>query len=270
MNSDQQLVDRLDAVWVAIDELGAQLTEAEWKVPTECPGWTVQDNLVHLSALELMLLGRPLPTAAVADDLPHVKNDIGRVNEEAVESRRAWTGAAAWAEFHAVTRERIAVLRELDDDGFGADSWTPVGPGAVRDLLAFRIFDSWVHEQDMRRAVGRPGDFDSPPAEHSLSMMVDAMPYVIGKKAGVPDGCTVVLTLTGPLARTITVGVVGRRARLLDGPGGTPTVLLTTDTQTFVRLACGRVEPAAVTAAVTIEGDEQLGRRVLDQLNYLF
>ena len=36
-----------------------------------------------------------------------------------------------------------------------------MGPGTVRDLLPFRIFDSWVHEQDMRRAVHRAGNLDS-------------------------------------------------------------------------------------------------------------
>ena len=97
------------------------------------------------------------------DDLPHVKNDIGRANERWIESRRAWTGADALAEFVAVTDARIAQLRALDDAGFTADSWTPQGPGTVLQLVGFRIFDSWVHEQDMRGRLDRPGDLDSPP-----------------------------------------------------------------------------------------------------------
>jgi uncharacterized protein (TIGR03083 family) len=272
MATDEELVDVLDEVWAGIDALGAKLSETEWKQPTDCPGWSVQDNLVHISTVELMLLGRPVATVEVSDGLPHVKNDIGKSNERAVESRRAWRGADALAEFHTVTRERIQILRTLDEAGFGADSWTPVGPGTVRDLLRFRVFDAWVHGQDMRRAVDRPGDLDSPPAELALAMMLDAMPYVIGKKAGVPGGSTVVLVLTGPLARTAAIGVVDGRARLLDEPVDEPSVSITMETETFERLACGRLEPAeALTAGqAAIAGDRELGGRILDELNYLF
>ena len=118
----------------------------------------------------------------------------------------------------------MASLRALDEAGFGADSWTPMGPGTVRDLLGFRVFDAWVHEQDMRRAVGDPGDLESAAAEEALTMMFDAMPYVVGKKVGAPDGCTVVFLLTGPLARAVSIGVVDGRARRLDDRPEVPTV----------------------------------------------
>ena len=34
---------------------------------------------------------------------------------------------------------------------------TPVGPGTYGLFMEIRVFDCWVHEQDVRRAVGRPG-----------------------------------------------------------------------------------------------------------------
>ena len=186
----------------------------------------VQDNLVHITALERFILGDPLPAEDVPEDLPHVKNDVGRSNERWVESRRAWTGADALAEFVATTDARIAQLRQLDDDGFAADSWTPMGPGTVAQLLGFRIFDSWVHEQDMRGALERPGDLDSPAARFSIGMMLDVLPYVVGKKVGAPDGSTVVLTLTGPIVTSTAVATTDGRARLVDPVPEVPTVSL--------------------------------------------
>ena len=85
MATDQQLVDMLEELWASIAELGSGLDEVEWKRPTECPGWTVQDNLVHITALERFILGDPLPSEDVPEDLPHVKNDIGRANERWIE-----------------------------------------------------------------------------------------------------------------------------------------------------------------------------------------
>jgi predicted lipid carrier protein YhbT len=43
-------------------------------------------------------------------------------------------------------------------------------------------------------------------------------------------------------------------------------------TETFARLATGRVDPDAARNAgdVTIQGDVELGARVVDNMNYLF
>jgi uncharacterized protein (TIGR03083 family) len=270
--ANTELVDMLEQVWGSMAALGASLDEAEWKAPSECPGWTVQDNLVHITALERFILGDPLPSHDVPDELPHVKNDVGRSNERWIESRRAWTGADALAEFVATTEARIAQLRALDDDGFAADSWTPTGPGTVAQLLGFRIFDSWVHEQDMRGGLERPGDLDSAAARFSTGMMLDVLPYVVGKKAGAPDGSTVVLTLSGPIATTTAVAVTEGRARPLDAVPDLPTVSLSFASDEYARLACGRRDPgeALVVGSVAIEGDVELGGALVRQLNYMF
>jgi uncharacterized protein (TIGR03083 family) len=269
--NDQELVDVLEEVWQSIETLGEDLREDDWKRHTELPRWTVQDNLVHISAVESMSLGRPWRDHR-ASDLSHVQNDIGRANENAVDSRRMWSGAEALAEFRVLTEERITQLRALDEAGFGGDSWTPAGPGTVRDLIPFRIFDSWVHEQDMRRAVDRPGDLDSRAAQLAQGMIADAMPFVVGKKVAPPDGTTVVFRVTGALPREIAVVVDGGRATPLDEPPARPTVRLTLDSVCFERLACGRVDPELTLDAgeVRLDGDVDLGRRIVAEMNYMF
>src|SRR5436189_1430998 len=269
--NDHDLVDVLEEVWRSIETLGEDLRDDEWNRPTELPRWTVQDNLVHISAVESMSLGRPWRDHK-ASDLAHVQNDVGRANEHAVDSRRAWSGAQVLAEFHELAKERIAQLRALDEAGFGGDSWTPVGPGTVRDLLPFRIFDSWVHEQDMRRAVHRPGDLDSRAARLAQGMIADAMPLVVGKKVAPPEGSSVVFSVTGALPREFAVVVGGGRAKLLDPVPAQPTVRLTMDGVGFERLACGRLDPKLALDAgeVRIAGHTDLGRRVVGEMNYMF
>jgi len=95
---------------------------------------------------------------------------------------------------------------------------------------------------------------------------------VVGKKAGAPEGSTVVFSLHGPLARDLVIAVHDGRAKLVDEPTTEPTVVLTMGTETFARLAAGRIDPgAAVTAGdVTFTGDDVLGRRIVENLNYLF
>ena len=115
-------------------------------------------------------------------------------------------------------------------------------------------------------------NLDSPAAAHSLGMMVGVLPYVVGKKAGAPDGSTVVVELTGPLPRTAAVEVVEGRARPLVTPPELPTTTLTVASDVFARLACGRIDPAEalVAGAVAINGDVDLGGEIVQQLNYMF
>jgi hypothetical protein len=78
--------------------------------------------------------------------------------------------------------------------------------------------------------------------------------------------------ISGPFARTFTVAVAGGRARVVDELDGAPTVTIATDGETFVRLTCGRVEPgdALGSGRVHLGGDTTLGRRVVEELNFLF
>ena len=162
--SDQATVANMERVWSAIIALGSTCTEQEWKTPTDCPGWTVQDQLAHMLGSESRLLGLPVPDHT-PQNLSHVKNEFGQRNEVWVDWYRSWSGVQVLQRFQEVTGERLKVLRAMRPEDFAAPTQTPIGPGTMRDLLHIRIFDAWVHEQDMRRAVKRPGDLEGPVLE---------------------------------------------------------------------------------------------------------
>jgi len=268
--NDEALVDALDAVWSSLAELGDTLHEREWMIETECPGWTVQDNLAHVIGIEATILGRPTPEHEPAGG-PHIKNDVGAGNEVWVDWYRRRSGVEVLADFRAITGERLAQLRAPGYD-FGTDAWTPVGPGTVRELLPFRVFDSWIHEQDMRRALGRPGDADSAAASLSLDRIEAVMPMVVGKKVGPPDGTVVAFTVRGPVGRAFAISVTGGRAAFCDSVPAEASAHLEMDADTFVRLASGRGDPESILAsgAVTLAGDPKLGRAVAERMNFLF
>jgi len=264
--TDRELVDALEEVWSSMRAVGTELVEGEWSAPTDCPGWTVQDVFAHIVGIEEVSMGHDAPHVDVPD-YDHVTSDIGRMNEVWVESMRSMTGSDVLDRFTIVTEARLAELCTLDEAGFGADSWTPAGPGTVRDLIPFRIFDSWVHEQDIRRAVDRPGGLDGTGAAVTLERCVGSMGYVVGKSARAPDGTTVRFDLLEPLARSFSVGVEGGRGSLLDEDPDDPTVTVVTSGDTFVRLACGRA--TATDAEITATGDAELGAAILANLRFL-
>ncbi len=268
--SEQAVVDKMEAVWKSITELCTPLTEAEWKTGTDCPGWSVQDQLSHLVGAERHFMGYPRPDHTPAD-LSHVKNESGERNEAVVDFRRSWSGAKVLEEFREVTAERLNMLRNASAADFAVEMQTPLGPGTLLSLIEIRAFDAWAHEQDMRRALMRPGHLEGPVAEHSVGRCASAIPFVVGRKSQAPDGSTVVFDITGSAGRILTVGVDGKRANVLDTPPANPTVKLTMDVETFACLGCGRWDPEETLQAnkVGIEGDRALGETIIRQINFM-
>ena len=129
--------------------------------------------------------------------------------------------------------------------------------------MTVRVFDSWVHEQDVRRALDRPGGDGNVASEIALDHVQRAMPFVVGKKAGCADGTAVRFDVAGPGhdARAFTIAVEGGRARPV-GDEVAPTVTLSLSSIDFMRLGCGRTTSAQVEAAgaVGVDGDAAGGR----------
>jgi uncharacterized protein (TIGR03083 family) len=269
---DQAVADALADVWASLAKLGTDLDAAQWKLPTDCPGWTVQDNLAHIVGIESVIAGVPEP-AVDLPDLPHVKNDLGRSNEIWIESLRPLSGAAVLEAFRNITTARLAQLRAFTGSDWSAPSWTPVGDGMVRDLIPFRVLDSWVHELDMRRAVGRSANFESPSAQLALSRLRGILGVIVGARLRPADGTRVAFVVEGPAAFAEGYLMHDGRAIALD-PLPDPLadsvdVALYMDADSFVRLIGGRGALDVVAPAVRIAGDAGLGHRVLEHMKVL-
>jgi uncharacterized protein (TIGR03083 family) len=268
----EPVIDLLDAEWRSIVTLCEPLGDEEWQRPTDCPGWSVKDNVSHLIGIENLLRGAPADPA-VSEPPAHVRNDVGAFNEAAIAARRARPGAEVLAEFAAVSRERLDALRSLPDEKWDEVGPTPTGQNTYRHFMRMRVFDSWVHEQDMRRALGVPGHLEGPVVDLVLDWHRRNLGYVVGKRAGAPDGSVVVFDVTGPTRDRIAVEVAGGRASLADDrDAGNVTSTLSLDTEAFNALLCGRWDTTGAMdrGALRIEGDVELGRRVADSMGYVF
>jgi uncharacterized protein (TIGR03083 family) len=268
----EPLVSRLEEVWADVAALCDDLTADQWILPTECPGWSVFDNVAHMIGTERMLSGEQAGTSDAAADAPHVRNDIGKANEHWIAAYRGWDGPKLLDEFRAVTARRLDVLRAMTTEQWDAEGFTPEGPGPYRQFMAIRVFDCWYHDEDIREAIGRPGFLEGPVADLSLARIpTKALGYVVGKKAGAPPGSVVAFVVEGSpeVAAAISVPPEGR-AVLLDDMPAQPTVCITTDRRTFARLAGGRWTGAHARAhgVVRVEGDAALGDRVVDNMAF--
>jgi uncharacterized protein (TIGR03083 family) len=265
------MIELLESVWDSVVELGDQLDETDWKTSSELPGWTVQDNLSHIIGTERMMRGDATPdNQLVSTD--HLHNPIGEMNEHWVELYRSWSGGEVLAEFRVLAAERLADLRSLPPERFDEVGPTPVGQAPYREFLAVRVMDSWIHEQDMRRALNRPGHLSGPAVDLSVARLVDAMPYVVGKQVGAPDTTSVVFRVARPgQDPLVAVVLVDGRAGLVEVAPNPPSATLDLDLDSFVALTTGRWDPAdpAALDQVRLSGDEALGRSVVAHLSFM-
>ncbi len=263
------IIEIITAEWHSLSALGAQLTEEQWKAPTELPGWSSQDIIAHLIGTERMLQGHAVPPRGEGDFGEHVRNPIGEFNEIDVVLRRDLPGATVLAEWDALAAEREATLRAGDDAYYDQPMSTPTGPGTMADFLHIRILDCFVHEQDIRRAVDIPGNLDSPAAAHTIDRLIRTIPIVVGKRAGCPEGAAVVVEITGGVQRTVPCEVTNGRAAVVATTSAAPIATVSLDTDAFLALATGRRTAADVADRVTLAGDVELAQRVADNLNMM-
>ncbi len=261
-------IDQLTETWRSMSELGAGLTEEQWKMPTDLPGWTVQDNLSHLIGTERTLQGLPR-TEHRCEPGEHVRNELGKLNEHEVDVRRSCTGAEVLREFDELVALRLATFAAADDAYFAQPTKTPVGDGDVALFLTVRVLDNWLHEQDMRRAVGRPGHLGGSAAEHTVDRLILTVPIVVGKRAGTPEGGAVAIDITGDVQRHVVAEVQGGRAKVVDESSAPPIATITMDSEAFVILAGGRRNAADLADRIALAGDTELATRVVENFNMM-
>ncbi len=263
--TDQERLSALVSVWwEAVDSFTHLLEHVggeQWSVPTDLPGWDVHDIAAHTAHLEAVLAGRPHDEVEIGD-APHARGMMGRFTEQGVVARRGVSADALISEIReSATARHTRLLAGPPTDPaapapgpFGAIGWT------TRLLLRNRPLDVWMHEQDIRRALGVPGNLDSAPARHTADYLMESLPYVVAKRAQAPVGTVVRLAVTGHAPAVAVVGEDGRGRRGTPDEGE-PTVSLAMDRETFVVLAGGRRPPRPGDAEVI--GDADLGERVL-------
>lgn len=261
-----ETIDIWQAELEAIADLAASLDDDQWLAASPCPGWSVADLVAHITDIELSLTDDPRPDH-VPDwsSLPHVSSDTDRFTEVGVDLRRGRPRAEVIGELREVITRRRAELDALPED---AQMHSPTGrPVAVLRMMRLRTLDSWVHEQDIRTAVGRPGGWDTPAAIVTLQQFIDGLPKVWAKQAQAPAGA-VLHVVIADVARGVEAWVVsdGDGRGEVCAPAPAADVTLTLSFTDFEQLCAGRAPVDEVSGRVAVSGEPVLIERVLNSM----
>jgi uncharacterized protein (TIGR03083 family) len=228
----------------ALDDLLAELAPAQWASPVPRHG-DVAGLIGHLASNDAMVLGDlGVPVGAAAAATPR------RV--EAGGSRRRWRDQSALL---------VAEVRDSSADRFEQPvrlaGRRPVSR-SLREGMVQRAFETWIHAEDVRTALGRP---HAPPPPRHLRSIVDLavglLPNVMAVAGRDHPGQVARLRLTGPEDGEWCVRLGAR-----SDPDATPAVGIEAELAQFCQLLAGR--RTRYDLDHTISGDRRLAVDLLD------
>jgi uncharacterized protein (TIGR03083 family) len=185
----------------ALLDLLGDLDPREWDAPTPCPPWTVHDLVAHVLAGDLGLLSRVRDREqrgwidASGDELAVL---LARRNQQWIDACVPLSGRVLGDLLLATGAEvdRWAASADLGARAEGV-AWAAVARAPAWLCLAREYTERWVHQQQMRDTLERPGLVD----EAHLGAVVDtfkwAIPIALAETTGVLR-----IDLTGKVQRT--------------------------------------------------------------------
>jgi uncharacterized protein (TIGR03083 family) len=234
---------------VSFDSVLAELTDTEWHLHV-LRDLDIQGLVGHLIGVERQLhsaLGIGPPIAISSDHVASTQADaLAQAGRPPAATHAEWRELLSATVTHTEGLDRAALERMVTLHAFSV---------SVERMLVVRSFESWTHEEDIRRATGRPLAAPDPARLRLMTeLAVSALPTGLGYIDRPQPGRTARLVLTGPGGGTW-------QASLDRTQPGPTDVRIVADAASFCRLVANRVAPEALAADIT--GDVALAGDIL-------
>lgn len=256
-------------------DLLRSLRPADWRRPTACSEWSVQDIASHLLDGDLRRLSiqrdrhAPPGTPARFESHEDLVAYLHRLNAD-------WTAATRRLSPRVLIRlleisgEDVADLFE-GTDPFRPATFPVAWAGETRSPMWFDVAreytERWHHQRQIADAVGRPTPIDGPGLYHpALDTFLRALPYIY-RDVDAPRGTTVRVRIVGPAGGDWVVCRAAGGWALLDDPRDIADATVWIDQADAWKLFTKRTDRATARArfpGIRIEGDVELGERALE------
>jgi uncharacterized protein (TIGR03083 family) len=252
-------------------ELFAEFAEGDWYRPTVCAGWTVKDTGLHLLGDDIGYLSgkrdrfsNPFFENRDMQGWESLVQNINEANEMWVRATRR-ISPALLSDLLALTGKQFyEYISSLDQMAMnGAVSWT--GPGAAPVWLdtAREYTERWLHQQQIRDAVNRPGLKDRKFFHPVLDTFVRALPHTY-RDVAVVGASVIKLVVTGEAGDVWYLVGEANKWSLYKAVELQPVSVVTMDQEMCWRLFTRGIDKDRARMGISIEGDVRLGEKMLD------
>ena len=258
----------------ALLTLLAGLSDEQWALPTVCTGWSVHDLALHVLGDDVGFISRrrdrytrrQLPSDQDLGEWDQLVAYINDLNASWVQALRRMSPPLL-CQFLQLSGEALAhCIAELDVMVMGDPvSWAGTNPAPVWLDIAREYTERWIHQQQIRDAVGQAGLQDERYLAPVLATFVYALPQAL-KDTIATEGTALQLVITGEAGNTWAAVYQGGRWCLTADPSLEPSAQVTITAERAWRLFTKGLTPAEARMAITVTGDQLLGQKVLEMV----
>ncbi len=257
-------------------ELFSELEAEDWEKPTICAGWTVKDIGLHLLGDDIGYLSRARDHFSNpffrGKDLHEWKSLVANINE----ANELWVKATArissklLSDLLALTGQQFYdYVQSLDQMATGGVvSWAGPDPAPMWLDIAREYTERWVHQQQIRDAVKKPGLKEKRFFHPVLDTFVRALPHTY-KDIPVADTTVLEFVVTGEAGDAWYLVGEANRWSLSKRVEHQPIAVVTMDQETCWRLFTKGMGKNQAKAKATIEGDQKLGENLLETVSII-
>ncbi|MEM7582603.1 MAG: maleylpyruvate isomerase family mycothiol-dependent enzyme [Acidobacteriota bacterium] len=269
-------IDTLELYSRLGDELVALLRGLEpedWSRPTACALWTVKDIAAHLLDTDIRRLSFQrdgLPLLEPDTPITGYRDLVGfldQLNADWVRAARRFSPQLLIELLAFIGPKICDLFRSLDpeDPALFAVAWA--GEDSSRNWfdVARETTEKWLHQQQIREAVGQPSLSSREWLHPVLDTFLRALPHLY-RDTPAEDGASIGVTVEGEAGGTWSLRREGGVWRLFYGdqpPNAESSLAHTTlDAETAWRLFTNSIDLDQARKKLRIEGDEAVGSQL--------
>ena len=162
-------------------ELLRMLSSDEWNTASAAPGWSVRAVVLHLLDVDLGLLSRgrdrDYSSLLAMDDHATFVAALAEKNQRWIDAGRGLSPGVLIELLEFSGQRMDEYLDSLELSGDGHVSWAHDGPVPQWFEMARDLTERWVHQMQIREAVGRVDDYASRYLAAVLRTFVWALPH---------------------------------------------------------------------------------------------
>jgi len=257
-------------------ELLSEFDAGDWEKPTICSGWTVKDIALHLLGDDIGYLSRTRDGYSnpffQSKDLHEWKSLVKNINE----ANELWVKATAHIspelliDLLKLTSQLFYVyVQSLDPMATGdVVSWVGPYPAPVWLDTAREYTERWMHQQQIRDAVNKPGLKEKRFFHPVLDTFVRALPHTY-KDVPVSDLTVLKFVVNGEAGDIWYLIGEANTWSLYKDVALHPTSVVTMDQETCWRLFTKGLSKNKAQEKTTIEGDQKLGEKLLETVSII-
>jgi uncharacterized protein (TIGR03083 family) len=247
------------------------LAPDDWSRPTACAAWSVKDIVAHLldTGLRRLSLDRDRFTPPTADisSYTDLVAYLNRLNAEWVTAARRLSPRVLMElmdPMSAQLHEYFAALDPHEEARFGV-AWAGEESSPVWFDIGREYTERWLHQQQIREAVGAPGLISRQWLHPVLDIFLRALPHTYRTVSAEP-GRSILFAIEGEAGDDWTLRRESQGWRLLTGREDASAARVGMDQETAWKLLSKGLAPDAARRRVRIEGDRRLGESIFGAL----